>query len=425
MIETREPGLARHQKKPESIREWRSASLERRALPIIMIAGSRGKTTVSRLVELMVGDQYKIATRSPDGVAIRGERQAGEIEPWSRVERMLQSGELDLAIWEVDWPTASTLQPTMKHSVLAITNVCANRDACMIYGDAKIALRSLPVLMGSLPEGGTLVLNGEDLAISSLHEGREATTVLAGMGIDAPEMETHWQAGGVCAWVESDFLCIGHNRGPVRLARTSELKFALSGMASFEVHNALMAASIGYSIGVRASAIAAALHAFRSDLREMPGSFNLIYSSGVPTIVDRPAPSWFVRPIVRALRDFRQARVITVVGTMEGVPEQDFAEVGRLLGRVSSAMLVATGRATDGYQWQLLREGAFRNDVPPVFLPFPTEQAAYRKAVAMSRPADTIYFLSASPEQLHHLLPAKQPPERAESSSNGNHAPAN
>jgi hypothetical protein len=91
---------------------------------------------------------------------------------------------------------------------------------------------------------------------------------------------------------------------------------------------------------------------------------------------------------------------------------------------VSSAMLVATGRATDGYQWQLLREGAFRNEVPPVFLPFPTEQAAYRKAVAMARPADTIYFLSAAPEQLHHLLPTRQPQEPVETGSNGHLAPA-
>ncbi|CAN5759219.1 hypothetical protein BH23CHL4_BH23CHL4_04700 [soil metagenome] len=422
MIEIQEPGIARHQKKPESIREWRTASFERRALPIIMIAGSRGKTTVSKLVELMVGGHYKVATRTPDGVTIQGARQVGEIEPWSRVERMLQSGELDLAIWEVDWPTASTLEPTMKHSLLAITNVCANRDACMIYGDAKVALRSLPVLLGSLPQGGTLVLNGEDLAVSSLHEGRESTTLLAGIGIDAPIMEMHWRDGGVCAWVESDHLCIGHNQSPVRLARTSDLTFALGGIASFEVHNALMAASIGYSIGVRASAISAALQAFRSDVREMPGSFNLMYSSGVPTLVDRPAPSWFVRPIVRALRDFRQARLLTVVGAMEGVPEEDYGEVGRLLGRVSSAMLVATGRATDGYAWNLLRQGANRNDVPPVFLPFPTEQAAFRKAVAMARPADTIYFLSAAPEQLHHFWPVKYQQGASNPGSNGSHS---
>ena len=155
----------------------------------------------------------------------------------------------------------------------------------------------------------------------------------------------------------------------------------------------------------------------------MPGSFNLMYSSGVPTIVDRPAPSWFVRPIVRALRDFRQARLLTVIGAMEGVPEQDFAEVGRLLGRVSSAMLVATGRATDGYAWNLLREGAFKNTVPPVFLPFPTEQAAFRKAVAMARPADTIYFLSAAPEQLQHFWPAKYHQDTAAPGNNGSHSP--
>ncbi|MGD9711831.1 MAG: hypothetical protein AB7V46_07180, partial [Thermomicrobiales bacterium] len=64
------------------------------------------------------------------------------------------------------------------------------------------------------------------------------------------------------------------------------------------------------------------------------------------------------------------------------------------------ALFVATGRATDGYDWSLIREGANRNAVPPVVLPFSTEEAAFRKASTMARAADTIFYLSAHPEQI-------------------------
>ncbi len=384
----------------ESFREWRNQALGRGVLPTIMIAGSRGKTTVTQLLATMIGDQWRMAVRNPSGVTIQGELQEGEIEPWQRVEAMLQSGELDVALWEVDWPTAVALPGEMNIATLAITNVCANRDECMIYGDAKLAIKSLPVLVEALPRNGTLVLNGEDFLVSDLLDGRGASTILVGQGIESPAMDAHWLQGGACAWIESDYLCIGHRRGPTRLIQQSEVGFALGGIASFEIQNALMAAAIAYSLGIRSSTIANALRSFHSDIRTMPGSFNVMYTSGVPTIVDRPSPSWFIRPIVRALRDYRQARLLTVVGQLDGVPAQDYTEVGRLLGRVSSALFVATGRAADDYDWTPIRDGAFKNEVPPVVIPFATEQAAFRKATTMARPADVIYYLSSNPEQI-------------------------
>ncbi|MBX3069709.1 MAG: hypothetical protein KF883_04335 [Thermomicrobiales bacterium] len=398
-VEHREsPPLTGLATRAESFAEWRDSALARGVLPIILIAGSRGKSTVMHLIGEMLGENRRIATRSPDGVVIQGVAQEGEIEPWQRVESMLRSGELDVALWEVDWPTASTLPPEMNIATLAITNICANRDECLIYGDARLAMRSLPVLLKALPTTGTLVLNGEDFLVTDLAEGREPATLFVGQGIDSPAMETHWTAGGACAWVESAFLCIGDRRAPSRLLNQSEVGFALGGVASFEIQNALMAAAIGYAIGLRPSAISSVLRTFRCDPKVMPGSFNLTYTGGVPTIIDRPSPSWYLRPVIRALRDFRQARLLTVVGQLDGVPVEDLPEVGRLLGRVSSALFVATGRVADGYDWSPIRDGAAKNEVPPVILPFATEQAAFRKAASMARPADLIFFLSSTPE---------------------------
>jgi hypothetical protein len=44
--------------------------------------------------------------------------------------------------------------------------------------------------------------------------------------------------------------------------------------------------------------------------------------------------------------------------------------------------------------------------VPPVFLPFSTEHAAFRKALSMARPADTIYLVSNAPEELQPFWPS-------------------
>jgi UDP-N-acetylmuramyl tripeptide synthase len=393
--------------RPESVREWRREVLQQGLLPIIVVAGSRGKTTVAHLLRHMLRDQYRIATRNEFGVTIRDERQSGEIEPWKRVESMLEHNELDLAIWEIDWATARALDAGSRHAVLAITNVCANREECMIYGDARAAFQALPVLERSLGESGVLILNGEDYAVASLRQPGAPRTVMAGMGIDAPAMESHRLRGGMSAWLEGNALCLSSNYSVRQLGRAEDLPFALNGLAPFQLHNALTAAAAAYVMGVRTSTISMALRTFRSDIREIPGSFNLMYTAGIPTIIDRPAPSWFLRPVVRALRDFRQARLLTIVGEMTDLPEEDLPEVGRLIGRVSSALLVVTGRASDGYRWQHIRDGALRNEVPPVLLTYATEQAAFRKAIAMARPVDVMYVLSSAPERFQHLWPRR------------------
>src|SRR5262245_52908072 len=86
-----------------SFGEWRAWVTGAGLQPVIVVAGSRGKTIVSTLLEsILRAAGLRIAVWSSFGVDVDGVRQAGELGPWQDIEHSLESGEIDVAIREVD-----------------------------------------------------------------------------------------------------------------------------------------------------------------------------------------------------------------------------------------------------------------------------------------------------------------------------------
>lgn len=388
-----------------SFTAWRRLLSASGLLPVIAVAGSRGKSTVIRLLDTIFQQAgLRTATWTDIGVEIAGTRQRGELVPWGRAESLLTSGLLDVAIREVDWaivPTAA-IRP---HSfpIVAVTNVCANRDACLIHDEAKVAIQSLPTLFGSVSDAGTLVLNGEDFALFGERPQEQRARILVAMSRESPVMRSHLETGGVAAWTEDGDLLVNVECRPSRLCAAEELRFTLGGAAAFELHNALTAAALALACGMSPDQIGRGLRSFELSPRLLPGSFNVFDIHGVTVVVDRPEPSWFLRPLLRAIRDRSKSRTITIVGQLPDVPDADLPEVGRLLGRASTALILhsqdqASPRSTS------LRQGVAQNDVPPPILHTPTERRAVARALQMARPRDFLLILSDRPLPLLRTL---------------------
>ncbi len=406
MIELQAEALPQTQSKPfESFYSWRKAQTASGLLPVIGITGSRGKTTVVRLLDaILVHAGLQTATRTNVSVELRERRQRGEIAPWTRALNELRLGTLDIAIEEIDWLSIHTmgLSPS-SYPIFGVTNVCANRDACLIQGDAKRAIASVPTVFNAVHQWGALVINGDDLDVSREELQHDRATVFVGMSRESPGLRAHLEAGGSAGWIERGRLVHGNERDHLVVAEVEDLRFALHGRAGFQLHNAMMAASIASQIGIQADVIGEALAAFDSIDTWMPESFQVIDLDGVSVVVDRPNPSWFLRPILRALRDVGANRVITVVGKLGGIPSSDLPEVGRLLGRVSS-LFVSHSEADEPERSASVKHGAAMNDVPPVIVHTTSEGRALGRALEIARPGDLVLVLADRPAPLSRTL---------------------
>ncbi len=384
-----------------SFEEWRTWVTTAGLQPVVVIAGSRGKTIVAKVLESILRSAgLRVATWSSHGVDIDGVRQAGELGPWQEIEAALDAGEIDIAIREVDWATASLLATGPRLPLLAVTNVCANREDCVLAGDALLANAAMPALFTAVVNQGWLVLNGEDLAVAADLSSTGHNRMLVGLGLDGPLTESHLATSSNLAWLAGNQMVVAH-QGKVReLGDRNELTSALDGRANFLVFDSLMAASMATVLGIESDVIRHGLQHFASDPGSIPGSFNVMSTGGSLLILDRPSASWHLRPVLRALRDFHRARLLTVFSGLRGTLESDTAEIGRLLGRISNILIVSDDDPSDAVRMAHATEGARRNELPPMVIPVASELDAVRRAMGLARQRDVIYVLSDDPAAL-------------------------
>lgn len=383
---------------PETFPLWRSGLTARDVPPVIAIAGSRGKSSVVRLLDAILGTAgLRTALWTDLGVEINGRRQRGELVPWSRALAGLGDGSLDLAVQELDWDTVHAVGlPTAIYPIVAVTNLCVNSESCLAQTESGRALRSLVGVRSAVRPDGVLVLNGEDHAVVGAERGHQSPTIYVALSPDPPLLRTHLDGGGTAAWTEDGRLWVGHRETEVTVGDLADLPLSMAGAVGFQVHNALTAAAVALACGITPTTVATALADFISPSGLMPGSFNVVSLNGATVVVDRPAPSWFLRPALRAVAHMPHTRLLRVVGGLSYVPASDLVELGRLLGRSGGAVILHGQSATPD-RAALLRQGIAANQVPPVIVQVETERQALGRALKIIRPSDLLLILAEQP----------------------------
>jgi cyanophycin synthetase len=390
---------------PLSFEAWRAQVRRNGSIPVIAVAGSRGKSTVVRALDAIFrASGLRTATWTDSGIEIQGRRQRGELAPWSRAMARLNDGTLDVAIQELDWSLVHAVGlPKKAYPVVAITNICVNNDACLIQDEARRAVSALPSLLSAVHESGALVLNGEDYTVAGEEIPFAAPAILAGQSKETPLLRSHLRAGGSAIWVNGEGISIGTLDAAETICDPRMLDYTLSGEAAFQTLNIMVAAAIARACGISVREIGEALRTYEPNPMLSPGSFNVINLGGATAIVERPDPSWFLRPALRAVRDLPRNRLITVAGKMSEINEIDLTEVGRLLGRTSSILVLHSGREQPE-RTALVRQGIALNDFPPVIVHTTTERRALGRVLEMIRPGDAALVLADNAPSVIRVL---------------------
>jgi cyanophycin synthetase len=394
---------------PASFAAWRSRLDRERITPVIGVAGSRGKTSVIRALEsILRAANLRFAVWTDGGVEIEGERQHGELTAWTRVLTRVAVGGLDLAVREIDWALAHPFSlAATSYPVVAVTNLCANSEACLLTPESVHARKALSRLRTALPHGGKLVINGDDFVLSRDEPEETSARFLVGINPDNPILRHHLERGGDAIWIDDGKIETNDQGHPVRIVDVSSLPSTFDGRVPFAVQNAIIAAAVARSCGLSIKQISAGLTSHQLDPARMPGSFNVIRGGGVTIVVERPMPSWFLRGTLRGTANLATGRLLRVAGAMPEVDDGDLDDVGRLLGR-RGGVLITHGNHSDE-RLQLLRQGAANNDVPPIFFHDYDERSAVRRGIALLKPGDVLLVLAESPVAVLRLVNRELP----------------
>lgn len=396
---------------PESFAAWRDAAASRGALPVIAVAGSRGKsTTIDLFHTMLTAHGLRTARWTDNGVTIGGRRQRGELVPWTRALGLLASGALDIAVQELDWDTVHAVGlPRGAYPLVAVTNLCANSEACLLREDTLRAVKALRTIRDAAHPDAVFVLNGDDWAVAGGEAEHLPRQILVGVSRDTPLLRAHRNRGGVSAWIEDDTVRFGEPNEASSIVPAADVRFNRGGAISFATTNVLIAAAMGLAVGLPAAAVADVLANHVPDPADVPGSFNVVERDGSLIVVDLPTPPYFLRAPLRAVGHLPGQRHIRMVGRLAGIPDEDLVEAGRLLGR-GAGLVVIHGEDTSPERAELLRQGIAAHDVPPVVIRAATEATALSAVLRMLRPDDIVYVLADDPRAvLRRLRRATKP----------------
>ena len=378
-----------------SFRSWQRDTHAVGVLPVIGICGTRGKSTVLRLVEAMLqASHLRAASWTDQGVAIRGRRQRGEISGWTHALRKLVDLTLDVALQELDWATVNAVGlPSGSYPAVALVGLREHTGTPEHSPSLSASMRAARRVIEAVHPGGFLVANADDYYIVDAVADADATVIMVALSQDSPALRRHLEEGGSGVWVRNGLIVAGDRERQSRVCSVREVPVTIDGEASFNVTNTLVAVALARSVGIDLPCITGTLRTFRPTWEVLPGSLNIYEGESSRAVVDQLGPAWILRPVLKAVNPGGKRRQVTVVGDLRWVGAEDVYELGRLLGRYHGAIVLHSDQ--DEALVHQFRRGIAANEYPPLFIYLPTERRAINRALKSLKSDDVLMILTA------------------------------
>ncbi|HLI69068.1 MAG TPA: MurT ligase domain-containing protein [Ktedonobacteraceae bacterium] len=176
------PGMVARRIDPDVLKAVMSGSAAKK----IVITGSNGKTTTSRMIAEMAKESGNRLSHNRSGsnllqgvtsVAVNFANPLGQLES-------------DVLVFEIDEGTMQHVVPEIQPDVVVITNIF--RDQLDRFGELYAVARSLDRVLEDLPETSTIVLNGNDPQVANFGQKARARRLFFGLnttevGVPVPD----------------------------------------------------------------------------------------------------------------------------------------------------------------------------------------------------------------------------------------------
>lgn len=260
-----------------------------RDVPIALVTGSNGKTTVVRLLAAMA----RAAGRAPgftstDGVMVGTVViEEGDFSGPSGARMVLRRPEVEIAILETARGGLLRRGLAVERAAAAVvTNVA--EDHLGEFGIESLAeLADTKLLVAkALGNRGTLVLNADDPMLVQRSPAVRAAITWFSLDPTSPLVSAHTHTGGSAVVAEQGHLVLIRGTQRETIASLAEVPITFRGTAEHNVANALAAVGVGAALGFEVDAMARALRKFGQDPGDNPGRATLLDIGGVQVLLD-------------------------------------------------------------------------------------------------------------------------------------------
>ncbi len=403
-------------------------------IPIAAVTGTNGKTTTARMlahIQKLAG--HHVGLTSTDGVYIDGQRTVGGDMTGPVATRMVLSDpHVDVAVLEVARGGLLRAGMGVRHcDVGAVLNVKADHLGLRGVGSLEDLAKVKRIVVEVARN--TAVLNADDPLCLEMGDYTSAKH-LCYVTMDPTHelVGEHIRAGGRGVVLESGIkgqMITIYDRGAhIPLLWTHLIPATLEGRALHNVQNAMFAAAMAFSMGLKLEDIRHGLRTFDTTFFQAPGRMNIFDEHPFKVILDyghNPAAVEVMCQLVERLEP--AGRRICVLSAPGDRRDEDIADIGRIAAGQFDRYIL---RRDDGLRGRksdevplLLRDSLLAAGVSAEQITvIPDEQTAVDTALREAQPGDLLLLFADAITrswkqviQFHPEAPA-QVPERARGS---------
>ncbi len=398
-------------------------------VPIAAITGTNGKTTTARMlahVAKMAG--YTPGLTTTDGVYIDGQRTVeGDMTGPVSARMVLSDPQIDLAVLETARGGLLRAGMGVRHvDVGAVLNVAS--DHLGLKGIDT--LEQLAEIKRIVVEVATecAVLNADDPNVLKMSAYTDAKTICyVTMNPSHALVREHIRAGGrACALevgVNGHMITLYDKGSHIPLMWTHLIPATLEGRALHNVHNAMVAAAMAYSLGMKIDAIRQGLRTFDTTFFQAPGRMNVYNEHPFKVLMDYGHNAHAVGMMADLAQrlDVPGRRIVVLAGPGDRRDEDLQAIAAAVAGKFDHYIVRRDDalRGRDGDEVPRIIATALRANgvVDAAITIIPDEQLAIDAALRMGQPGDLVLVfadaLARSWKQITKFQPDGDMPKAA------------
>jgi cyanophycin synthetase len=304
-------------------------------IPIVCVTGTNGKTTVTRLVAHILRSAGRVVgMTSTDGIDVSGRTiEGGDCAGPRSARKILVNPQVEAAVFEA--ARGGILREGLgfdRCDVAVVTNI-GQADHLGLHNvntvDDMFTVKRTPVDV-VLPTGSA-VLNAGDALVAKMAPLCAGSVIFFAIDGAHPTLQQHRGQGKRAAFVRDGQLILCEGASETDLISVNEIPITLSGRVSFQVENALAAASAAWALGLPNEAIRTGLETFRADRQDDPCRFNLVPHGEATLAIDDCHNVSALAAVVSALDRFPHRRRTAVYSAGDARRDEDIIRQGEIL----------------------------------------------------------------------------------------------
>jgi cyanophycin synthetase len=304
-------------------------------IPIAAVTGVNGKTTTTRfLAYLMATTGRKVGMTCTDGIYIDDRRvDKGDCSGPQSARSVLMNPTVDIAVLET--ARGGILRAGLgfdQCDVSVVTNIGEGdhlglADIGTLEKLAKVKRCVVDVVR---PEGYA-VLNAEDPLVAAMAEKCPSKVAFFAQNPSHEVVVAHRAAGGRAVISRDGQIVLAEGAAETILTSLDAVPLTHGGRIGFQVENTLAAVAAAWCLGLPLDLLRGGVETFGSDVKTVPGRFNLLEINGATVVIDYGHNASSLKALTATLDEFPHARRSVVYSAAGDRRDEDLIRQGELL----------------------------------------------------------------------------------------------